>query len=73
MAKHKNGKKLDYFEAFEKQAELAIAEAKLLVEVVENYKGPDSLDDYIERAAWKSSTRAISSCIRYSTRLRSTS
>lgn len=51
MAKHKNGKKLDYFEAFEKQAELAIAEAKLLVEVIENYKGPDSLDDYIERAA----------------------
>ena len=50
MAKHKNGKKLDYFEAFEKQAELAIAEAKLLVEVIENYKGPDSLDDYIERA-----------------------
>ena len=71
MAKHKNGKKLDYFEAFEKQAELAIAEAKLLVEVIENYKGPDSLDDYIERA--QSSTRAISSCIRYSTRLRSTS
>ena len=50
MAKHKNGKKLDYFEAFEKQAELAIAEAKLLVEVIENYKGPDSLDEYIERA-----------------------
>ena len=50
MAKHKNGKKLDYFEAFEKQAELGIAEAKLLVEVIENYKGPDSLDDYIERA-----------------------
>ena len=50
MAKHKKGKKLDYFEAFEKQAELAIAEAKLLVEVIENYKGPDSLDDYIERA-----------------------
>lgn len=50
MAKHKNGKKLDYFEAFEKQAELAIAEAKLLVEVIENHKGPDSLDDYIERA-----------------------
>ena len=49
MAKHKNGKKLDYFEAFEKQAELAIAEAKLLVEVIENYKGPDSLDEYIER------------------------
>ena len=71
MAKHKNGKKLDYFEAFEKQAELAIAEAKLLVEVIENYKGPDSLDDYSARM--KSSTRAISSCIRYSTRLRSTS
>ena len=45
MAKHKNGKKLDYFEAFEKQAELAIADANLLVEVIENYKGPDSLDD----------------------------
>ncbi len=50
MAKHKKGKKLDYFEAFDKQVELAIAEAKLLVEVIDNYKGSEHLDDYIERA-----------------------
>lgn len=50
MAKHKKGKKLDYFEAFDKQVGLAIEEAKLLVEVIENYDGPDNLEKYIERA-----------------------
>ncbi len=50
MPKLKKSKKFNYFDGFSKQTDLAIAEAKLLVEVFENYPGPDGLSDYISRA-----------------------
>lgn len=50
MGKHKKDKKLNYFDAFDRQVELAYKEAKLLVEVVENYPGCDDLEAFIERA-----------------------
>jgi predicted phosphate transport protein (TIGR00153 family) len=38
---HKRKHKFDYFDAFEDQAKYACKEAKLLVEVIENYTTPD--------------------------------
>lgn len=43
-------KKFNYFDAFERQTEFAVQEAKLLIEVIENYPGPDGMHPYIERA-----------------------
>lgn len=49
--KRKIGKgKLDYYEAFMKQAELAHKEAELLVEVAENFTSAQEIADYLPRA-----------------------
>ncbi len=50
MPKLKKSKKFNYFEGFSRQAGFAIAEAKLLVEIFEDYDGSDDLGKYIERA-----------------------
>lgn len=42
--------KFNYFKAFEKQAELACKEARLLIEVIEGYDTPENLLKMIERA-----------------------
>ena len=42
--------KFDYFDAFDRQAGLAVQEASLLVEIVENYESPESLECYLLRA-----------------------
>lgn len=49
MAK-KEKKKFDYFDAFEKQAELAIKEADLLIEVIEDFKTPEAIKDVMPKA-----------------------
>lgn len=49
MAKKKS-KKLDYFDAFERQAELAVKEAKLLIEVIETFNKGDDLESVLEKA-----------------------
>lgn len=38
-------KKFDYFDAFEKQTEIAIKEAELLIETIENFTSADKLDE----------------------------
>lgn len=43
-------RKFDYFDAFEKQARLAIKEADLVIEMIENFTGPENLEDMMERA-----------------------
>lgn len=43
-------KKFNYFDAFEEQAELACQEAKLLIEIIENYGAAENLLADIERA-----------------------
>lgn len=43
-------RKFDYFDAFEKQAKLAVCEADLLIELIENFTGPENLKDMMERA-----------------------
>lgn len=48
MSKKKT--KLDYFEAFEHQTEIACKEADLLVETVESFTSADELTDVLERA-----------------------
>lgn len=42
--------RFDYFDMFERQAELAVREADLLVEAVENFSGAENLEDIISRA-----------------------
>ena len=42
--------KFDYFDAFDRQVELARQEALLLVEVIENYTSSDDLEGYLLRA-----------------------
>lgn len=42
--------KFNYFKAFEKQAELACKEARLLIEVIEDYDTPENLLKMIDRA-----------------------
>ena len=42
--------KFDYFDAFDRQAGLAVQEASLLVEIVENFESPESLECYLLRA-----------------------
>ena len=46
----KLSKKLDYFDAFEQQADLVIEEAVLLVEAIESYKSCNELESIMERA-----------------------
>ena len=49
--KKKIGKaKLDYYESFLKQAQLAHEEAKLLVEVAENFTSAEAIRNYLPRA-----------------------
>ena len=49
--KKKIGKaKLDYYESFLKQTQLAHEEAKLLVEVAENFTSAEAIRDYLPRA-----------------------
>lgn len=49
MAK-KKGKKFDYFDAFEEQAELAVKEADLLIDVIENFKSAKAVKDIMPKA-----------------------
>ena len=42
--------KFDYFDAFEKQTEVAIAEADLLIETIENFTTAENTKDAMERA-----------------------
>lgn len=42
--------KFDYFEAFEKQAKLAVAEAELLIEAIETFTEAEKLTDVMDRA-----------------------
>ncbi|HIS40306.1 MAG TPA: DUF47 family protein [Candidatus Aphodovivens avistercoris] len=46
----KKSRKFDYFEQFEKQVEVAIEEADLLVEAVEGFTNADALKPYMDRA-----------------------
>lgn len=46
----KKSRKFDYFDQFEKQMEIAIEEADLLVEALENFTKADDLEPYMERA-----------------------
>lgn len=51
MAKAKTGRsKLDYYETFMKQAQLAHQEAQLLVEVAENFTTAEAIADFLPRA-----------------------
>lgn len=43
-------RKLDYFDAFEKQVEAAVMEAELLVEVIDDYAQPPLVREHMERA-----------------------
>lgn len=42
--------KFNYFDAFEKQADLACQEAKLLIDIIENFRTSEALLDDIKRA-----------------------
>lgn len=46
----KKHRKLDYFDEFEKQTRIAIEEADLLLEALENFTKADDLKSYMERA-----------------------
>lgn len=46
----KKKKKFDYFEEFERQAQVAYKEASLLVDVVEGFSSADELGDALQRA-----------------------
>lgn len=53
MAKTKKAKsksKLDYFDAFKRQAEYACKEAELLCEVVDNFTTAEAIEQYLPRA-----------------------
>ena len=56
MSKHKDGKKktgkakLDYYDSFLKQAQVAHEEALLLVEVAQNFTDAQAISDYLPRA-----------------------
>lgn len=45
----KKSHKFDYFDQFEKQTEIAIEEADLLIEALENFTKADDLEPYMER------------------------
>lgn len=42
--------KFDYFDNFEKQAEIAVEEADLLIEALENFTKAEDLKSYMDRA-----------------------
>lgn len=42
--------KFDYFDAFDRQADLALQESRLLVEIIENYTSGEELETYLLRA-----------------------
>lgn len=42
--------KFNYFDAFDRQADLACKEAALLIEVIENYRSSDDLESFLIRA-----------------------
>ena len=46
----KKGKKLDYFDAFERQAKLARDEADLLIEIVEGFTTADAIAEVLPKA-----------------------
>ncbi|WP_080799844.1 DUF47 domain-containing protein [Arabiibacter massiliensis] len=46
----KKREKADYFDLFEKQAEAAVAEAQLLVEVIDEYESRERVRELMERA-----------------------
>ena len=43
-------RKLDYFDAFEKQVEAAVTEAELLIKVIDDYAQPQLVRSHMERA-----------------------
>ena len=43
-------RKLDYFDAFEKQVEAAVTEAELLIKVIDDYAHPELVREHMERA-----------------------
>lgn len=49
MAKKKD-RRFDYFDAFEKQAEIALKEAELLINVIDNYTSSDAVGDILKKA-----------------------
>lgn len=48
--KEKKQKKLDYFEAFSQQIEIATKEAELLIEITDNFTTAQDLEKYLPRA-----------------------
>lgn len=46
----KKSKKLDYFDAFERQAELAVKESKVLIKAIENFSPEVGLESIMEKA-----------------------
>ncbi len=50
VKKEKKKRKFDYYDAFESQAAIAVKEAKLLKEVVHDFKKASDLEQYLERA-----------------------
>lgn len=46
----KKHRKFDYFDQFEKQTDIALEEAELLIEALENFTKADDLKSYMERA-----------------------
>lgn len=46
----KRGKKLDYFEAFEKQADCALEEAELLIDTIKDYTTAEAVFEIMPRA-----------------------
>lgn len=43
-------KKFNYYDAFEKQSEIALKEAQLLLEIVENFSKAEDIEKYLPRA-----------------------
>lgn len=46
----KKSKKLDYFDAFERQAELTVKEAKVLISAIENFAPGEDFEPVLEKA-----------------------
>ncbi|MGI6106143.1 MAG: DUF47 domain-containing protein [Raoultibacter sp.] len=46
----KKSKKFDYFDAFERQAELAVKEAKLLIKTIEDFSPDTNMEKVLEKA-----------------------
>ncbi|MEG0322875.1 MAG: DUF47 family protein [Raoultibacter sp.] len=47
---NKKGKKFDYFDAFERQAALAVKESELLIEIIKNFTTAEAVKEIMPRA-----------------------